>query len=128
MFIPSPGKRRMAFQSQKSSWQLEIFYQIETSLPLFPFAAWHRQAKVGHFLAVFHFSVAFWPQKMAKKRAICPICLCSNCLIENILVFKCLIINILQIAAGQIGQIGQKQIGQIHFCTLRFPKIIINNI
>ena len=27
-----------------------------------------------------------------------------------------------------LGQIGQKQIGQIHFCTLRFPKLIINNI
>ena len=65
---------------------------------------------------------------MAKKRAICPICLCPNCLIENILVFKCLIINILQITVGQIGQIGQKQIGQFHFCTLRFPKVIINNI
>ena len=52
---------------------------------------------------------------MAKKRTICPICLCPNCLIENLSVFKRLIINILQIAAGQIGQIGQKQIGQIAF-------------
>ena len=128
MFIPSPGKRRMAFQSQKSSWQLEIIYQIETSLPLFPFAAWHRQAKVGHFLVVFSLFSGILTPKMANKRAICPICLCPNCLIENLSVFKRLIINILQIAAGQIGQIGQKQIGQFHFCTQHFPKIIINNI
>ena len=34
----------------------------------------------------------------------------------------------LYIINDYLGQIGQKQIGQIHFCTLRFPKLIINNI
>ena len=34
----------------------------------------------------------------------------------------------LYIINDYLGQIGQKQIGQIHFCTMRFPKLIINNI
>ena len=76
--------------------------------------------KLGILLLFFHISVAFWPQKMAKKQAICPICYSPICPLEHLIVSNHLIINRLQNYVRQIGQIGQKQIGQIHFCTLFF--------
>ena len=68
------------------------------------------------------------PKKNSKIKAICPICFPQLCLKEFVLVSNYLTINMLYIINDYLGQIGQKQIGQIHFCTLRFPKLIINNI
>ena len=65
---------------------------------------------------------------MAKKQAICPICYSPICPLEHLMVSNYLIINRLQNRVGQIGQIGQKQIEQIQQYTMRFPKLIINNI
>ena len=52
---------------------------------------------------------------MAKKGAICPICYSLICPLEHLMISNRLIINRLQYCVRQIGQIGQKQIGQIAF-------------
>ena len=113
-------KQNVMFSNRTQIEKLKFTIKLKLSCQYSSFQYGIDMRKQGILLLFFHFSVAFLPQKMAKKQAICPICYSPICPLEHLIVSNHLIINRLQNTTRQIGQIGQKQIGQIHFCTLFF--------